>query len=150
MSAAYIYLGVPLSEVVKVSEVTQTVTRYNETTGKPYQKESTAKAITIAGRDLTEELRADIEKYGFDEVNREEFLKEYMPDGLKYFSGGERDPYRTGLCGIKLAYGDCDAGAPELVGGQEWLVAAFVEVREALKKCGLSHLTPRMYLEVVY
>ncbi len=149
MTYASIYIAVPLTKVVWVEERAETVTRYDEKTGKPYQKEVTQNRLIVAGKDITDELQEDIDKYGFENVvYSSEWLEEKMPAGLMYIQGSECNHPNDGLAGIGVINADGDSDA--IVGDEKEVAASFEKMRKLLRGCGLDHLEPKMHMRVSY
>ncbi len=51
---SYLVAGVRLSDIFRIGTVEREVTRYDETTGKPYQKKVSAKQFFLFGKEIPE------------------------------------------------------------------------------------------------
>jgi hypothetical protein len=102
MSTAYLMLGVELKEVLKHEVKIESVTRYDEMTGKPYTKNITTRYWTLFGKEIdpTEDPNA--------------YPEECLPKniGLEIHSNGEEDcDKRIYVVGLKAAsVADCNSG----------------------------------------
>lgn len=104
MSQAYLVVGVPMGDIIKKEKKSETVTRYHEETGKPYEKEVSETFYTLCGKRIEED-------------DDEDFDSMFRRHGLEVITGGyEHDcPQVVGVCVYSVADCNSSGGLLELV-----------------------------------
>lgn len=80
--SAYLVVGVPYHEAVKVVQHVESVTRYDEKTGKPYQKEVKSEKEFLFGKEMKGDELLDL-------FERPEAWDGKAPNTFRLHSGGE-------------------------------------------------------------
>lgn len=103
MSQAYLVMGVPMNDLLKQEKKVETVTRYHEETGKPYDKEVSETFYTLCGQRL--------------EDGDEDHDSLFRRHGLEAITGGyDSDrPTVVGICAYSVAARNSSGGLLELI-----------------------------------
>jgi len=125
---ACIIIGVPLSEVVEVKRCQAPVTRYNERTGVPFQKNTKVLTVKIAGKTVWEDEEEDIyEDHGnvdsfvdqkiqtiIGEFGTVNVFREYGLLGVDFACIEQGDTVSNGHCMLHIDIGSIDSEMNQL------------------------------------
>lgn len=119
-------VGVRYSDVVKIKKTEEVETRYDEKTGKPYEKKI-VKSQMFFGNVL---------------VNEDDH------DGLEVFNPAYNDSDKSdSIIGVEVCRTkDLCSGASTVLVDKNKIVEAVAKIVEVLKKSGVENLIPRLWL----